>query len=522
MNTISVLLLKQGQPHDSDAAGRRPFPTRFAWPLALLLAAAYLFLVIRHVDACAGGADSSGYMNHALVLGSGRHHVPSRSIPGAGRPTGYTYCPLGFRPSTGGTLVPTYPVGTSLFILAAKEAVGWTHAFDLVIVLHAAAGLLLVFLLGRRLGFDAAWSGAAVAVTAASPLYLAYALQGMSDLPAMVWCAALALLVWHARGRPGWAIAAGAAFSVAVLIRPTDALMLVPVAAAWWPAPGEGFGVRAGARRALLFVLGGLPGAAFFCFDNLRSYGAALTTGYGDIASLFQAGVARETLAHYAHWLPVLFTPVVWLCVALPFAAARSRIAAFLLSWIAAFLGFYLCYSPTHETWWYLRFVLPAAPALVFGGLWMLRAAFARIRPRRAAAAAFAVLLLAALAEQARWCRKLDVLQTGIAEDVYPRTMAWIGEHAPARSILIAMQTSGAAFFYTRDTVVRWDQLKPPDFRRIVVQASKQGRPIYAPLFPWEKASALGRRMPGRWIAAARVGVVTIWRWAGAEPARTS
>ena len=84
-----------------------------------------------------------------------------RTIPGlpdSSAPKGL-YMALGFKPAWDGKgLVPTYPTGLPLLILAAEPLAGWKHAGDLVIILHAVAGLALVYFLGRRLGLGGPWA----------------------------------------------------------------------------------------------------------------------------------------------------------------------------------------------------------------------------------------------------------------------------------------------------------------------------------------------------------------------------
>ncbi|HZZ59428.1 MAG TPA: glycosyltransferase family 39 protein, partial [Opitutaceae bacterium] len=310
-------------------------------------------ILIRKVDACAGGSDSSGYMNQARLLAEGRIHVPMRVLPGLDT-TGfsdYLYSPLGFRPDHD-TIVPTYPIGLPLLILAAAAVVGWAQAANVVIVLHALAAVILLYALARELLLG--WRGGLVASVclAASPLFLFFSVQAMSDLPALTWVCATAWTAWRARRHAGWAVATGFCFSVAVLVRPTNVLLAPALLVAWWPLT---------ARRVLGAVAAGLPGAAGLLLYNRAAYGSPFATGYGEAGSLFQRGVVEETLAHYAHWLPLLFSPAVILFLLLPLRPSRT--AWFLFLWAFAYLAFYVCYYHTHETWWYLRFVLPAAPA---------------------------------------------------------------------------------------------------------------------------------------------------------------
>ena len=67
--------------------------------------------------------------------------------------------------------------------------------------------------------------------------------------------------------------------------------------------------------------------------------------------------------------------------------------------------------------------------------------------------------------------------------------------------------------FYNTQPVVRWDLTERSDFERLCQTASALHRPIYAPLFGFEKA-ALQRKLGGQWLAVGHAGNVTIWRLA--------
>ena len=74
------------------------------------------------------------------------------------------------------------------------------------------------------------------------------------------------------------------------------------------------------------------------------------------------------------------------------------------------------------------------------------------------------------------------------------------------------MQVSGAFFYYTDFTLVRWDQMEPGTFARVAAAAGASHRPIYAALFPFETAEALHERMPGRWTKITAIRDIGIWR----------
>jgi 4-amino-4-deoxy-L-arabinose transferase-like glycosyltransferase len=88
-------------------------------------------------------------------------------------------------------------------------------------LLHALAGVFLVFQLARACGLRAGAAVLAALLLATSPLYVFTSLTLMSDTPALVWTTAAVLLAWKSRGHPAWAGVAGLAMSAAVLVRPT-------------------------------------------------------------------------------------------------------------------------------------------------------------------------------------------------------------------------------------------------------------------------------------------------------------
>jgi hypothetical protein len=493
-------------------------PRRVVGLAVLLGVALYVCLLAHFIHACASGSDPSGYLLQARELSAGRTSFPPRIVPGLDTTglSSYLYAPLGASPSPvhPGEFVPTYPIGMPLFIAAAHLLVGWDRAFDFVILAHSLLGLGLVFALGRALAIGAAECLAAIVLLATGPLYVLCSLQGMSDLPALAWNTATALALWRARKNVAWAAAAGAALSVSVLIRPNDMLMLAPLLVAWWPygpmRPEGSF-----VRRAALLVAGGVPGCILWLSYNRLAYGGVLATGYGDVGGLFRANLLVPTLGYYARWIPVVFSPVSLLCLGLPWVARRSRAATFLAIWAGAYLAFFVTNRYMYETWRLLRYILPAAPALVLGAVmvgrllldlrWMQAVRWPRM--------ILGIALAGALAGQFVWDGALDVLYAGRGEETYPLAMSWLNANLPAGSIVLTMQASGSVNFYTHFTLVRWDELNAESFRRLAEAARLQGRALYAPLFEFERQQAMGLILQGAWQPEAKVRQLTIWRY---------
>lgn len=466
-----------------------------------------LFLAF-HVGAYAGGSDSSGYLNNARLLAAGRWTAAARLVPGLAPETlpPYTYVPLGFIPNPGHvTMTPTYPMGLSLLFAGAAALVGWTAAPALVLVAHSLAGLLLVYGLGRRTGLEPGWAWLAALLLACSPVYLMMSLQAMSDVPATVWVTAAVLAAWRSRERTSLAPVAGVAFSLAVLIRPTDLLAAAPVALALGWSP----------RRWSLFLLGCLPGAAFHGAFNLAAYGRILTTGYGHVNPEFAWANVLPALDVYVHWLPVLLTPLGLLALGLPgLGRGAPRPTALLTTWALVFPIFYLPYSHTHDDWGNLRFLLPAFPALLVGALLVARRWAGRWTAARRwwlAPAALAILL-----HGAAWSRHLHAYTVGRSERDYPLATAWLQAHLPPDAVVAAMQVSGSLLYYTKFTFIRWDMMSAADFHRIAAACAAARRPVYAVLFPFEVEDpawdAFGRHLPGHWTQVGTVREVRIWR----------
>ncbi len=491
-------------------------PLEASWRRAALVGllaalALYTLLLARHVGAVAGGSDSSGYMNHAKMLASERLHVQPRTVPGldpAAAPP-FLYVPLGFKPAWNGDgIVPTYPTGFPLFVVAASTLAGWRHAGDLAIVLNALLGVLATYGLCRALGLGRGASTLGTAIVALSPLYVFMSLQAMSDVPSLAWTSLAVLAALRSRSRASWALAAGAATAVDVLLRPTNVLAFIPVAIALGTSP----------RRWVLLALGGLPGAVFFGAHSLAAYGSLATTGYGDNSQAFLARYVPGTLLHYLVWLPVLFTPLSLLFAGLPWVRGLETRSKWLLgAWVGAYGAFYSTYECTHQTWWYLRFLLPAAPALVAGGLLVARPLFERAPrwadPGRSVGAATLAALLV-LASSFEGNRRLYTLTIGSDELRYPQLAQWMDAHVPAGAVCLAMQASGSLFYYTHYTFLRWDVLDARLEDRVEKAARASGRPLYAVLFPFEitEGGAFARKLRGRWQQVGKVQDVTIWR----------
>lgn len=481
------------------------------WPLVLIAlgAATYAWLIYKHGSPFAAGSDSSGYLNSARLLAAGQVTVPVREIPGYPPPWPfYSHIPLGFILRGETNMAPTYPIGLPLHLAAFAPLVGWEKTARVVNAVNVLAAAALLYALGRRLGVRRGWALAAIAALWLSPLWIMFALQPMSDPVAVTWTLAAILGALRSRERWTWSLAAGAALGIAVLVRPANLIL----------APAIAIALGRNARAWLGCAAGGVPFAAALLGYNARAYGSAFTTGYGFVGDAFAWANVPHNLAHFALWLPALIgAPLAVAALALPWLrvagpdTATHRLASWLLGgWAITFVGFYASYWFAGETWWYVRFLLPAFPAIIFAGLLVLQ----QLAARGGRARSLAIGLLAVgLISQPLLQRELLNYSIREGERRYFRACAWLNEHLPAGAIVASCQLSGAQYYYTAFPLLRWDQVPRDEMEKILPGLRAAQRPLYAALFKHEEESAMKEHLAGHWTKLHEIeNDVSIWQ----------
>lgn len=484
-------------------SGRRVFPVA-----AAVFLAAYGIFLLRYTSFSVGGSDSSGYINTARRMLAGTLVGRPRALDRFGLPEAWTqtFIPLGFVAGPApGTMAPYYPSGFPAHMLAAGQIFGWRRGPFIVSPLAAVGCLVLIYLLARELGLSSLWASGATAIFAAWPVFIGQAIQPMSDVTATFW--ALAAVLWSikARRRRLWALAAGAAIGMAILVRPTNVLLAVPLA----------FALPMSLPALMLVGAGGLPFAAALGAYDLHCYGSALQTGYGK-TGLFDAVAWKNfppRFRHYGGWILRSLTPLVllaWLGVTADRRAAwRDR--GLLASWFATFFLFYCLYEP-YDSFWFVRFLLPAAPALVIGAVIVVRDAAARLARPRLTAAVAAVLLAVVLFREGRVVRGEHILNTAQYESIYPQACAWAARRLPPEALVLSMVTSGALEHYTGLFYARWDWLDAQPFAPLRERVEQRGGRFFALLFPFE-IEQFPTRVPatGTWKKIGSFREATLW-----------
>ena len=493
------------------------FPLRraaFALAVAIGLGLYWVHLY-RHTCFAVGGSDSSGYANGARALANGRLVAPIAPLErfDLGDERAPAFIPLGFVSGpTARTMAPLYPVGFSLHLAAAAALLGWETGPYLASPILALLTLVLLLFAGRELGLSPLAAAGAAVILAAAPVFVFQAIQPMSDVAAAFWCLAAIFAARRARVDARWAIAAGFAFGVAVLVRPPDLLLGVPLLFA---LPLE--------RRSLLrFVLGGIPSAAILVAYNTICYGSALETGYG-LTGHWTALAWSNFPAHFAdytRWTSEEFTPLVclgWVAALFHTGIAR-RDRALLFSWFGVFFLFY-CFYGFGDAWWYTRFLLPGFAAIAIGFLLVAQdlaragAAWAAARVRRGSLAAAAITIAVAAVASAgfRNADKLHVLNMPELQASFPAACREAERVLPPGALVLSMQMSGALAYYTELTPVRWDRLDPASFGELRAKTEERGGRWFALMCAFEVPLA-APKVPGRWTFLGETKSVSLWR----------
>lgn len=487
-------------------------PWRVLRWLTLVAFLGYGWFLIRHACFAVGGSDSAGYANVARALLGGRLVEPIEGLVRFDLPDSLAnvFLPLGYvRGPRHRTMAPLYPVGFPLHLAAAASLGGSQIAPYLVSPIAALLALVLTYLVCRELGLSEGPALGGALLLAACPVFVFQAIQPMSDVVATVWCLAAILAALRSRNRPTWALAAGLCFGVAVLVRPLDALLAVPLL----------FALRLDARSLCLFALGGVPCAAVqLAFDTI-CYGSPWRTGYGSIGLWSSIAWSNfpPRLLHYSQWIGQILTPLVPLGWLLTLVNRRIawRDRALLLSWFAVFFLFY-CFYQFADAWWYTRYLLPGIPALVVGFARALSdvtgwasARSPRWRGRLVTVFAVVIVLIACVGfrNMDRW----GVLGMKRSQAAYPNSCRWVAATLPPKSLVVSMATSGALRYYTGLIPVRWDALDPEKFRDLRRRTEAAGYRWFGLLMS-EEVSAAASRVAGRWVYVGERDSVSLWR----------
>jgi hypothetical protein len=464
--------------------------------LAIVLASMLAAVAWHWNTRAASGADSYGYVSQADLWLHGTLQIDQSFAADVPWPLGgYTFSPLGYRPSAEGThIVPTYSPGLPLMMAGAKAIAGQCALF-LVVPITAAILVLATYAIGRQVGrpivgLAAAW------LVATSPAVLFMSMWPMSDVPAAaMWAVAIAFLIGDTRS--GAAIA-GVTACLAVLVRPN----LVPIAAilaAWiaWRDISSGWWRDRRQVRLPWFAAGVSIGVVAVMVIFTKLYGSPFRSGYGSLSDKFALRWVPRNFRNYGGWLVSTETPLAalgLLSLILPMGRVWTTRAAkdslwLLASCAAVVWASYLAYVTFNE-WWYLRFLLPSWPMMAIGTASVLAACY-RAGGTWGRGATVAALIVVG-AHGVRTAIDRSVFELAKQEAVYIEASRAVDAFAGPDDVIFAQQFSGSLRYYSGRLTFRYNYLDPTWLDRAVQWFHEHGHHVYF-LLTAEEVSDLRR-----------------------------
>jgi hypothetical protein len=290
-------------------------------------------------------------------------------------------------------------------------------------------------------------------------------------------------------------LASGATAGAAVLTRsnlaPLAAAPAMLLLLAAWRERRESRGAM---ERVALFLVGVLPSFVIVAWLNSLWYGSPFSSGYGALGDLYRWEHIGPNLQRYPRWLLESQTPLVLLAVAAPWFARRQPDAVMLIAFVIGTFVSYLPYFP-FDAWWFLRFLLPAYPALLaLTAATVVHGALRLPIGLRAAVPAVAIALTVwhgITYAAASWAFDTD------GEYKYAIAGRYVAEHLPERAVLLAFQHSGSARYYSGRITIRWDLLPADKLEWLLAEVERLGYVPYVLIEDWEEP-AMRERFAGR------------------------
>lgn len=449
---------------------------------------------IRYQVRVAGGLDSYGYVSTAQLIASGRlseSQPLARTITVANAMEVAT--PLGHVPSADGDVsVPRFPIGLPLVMgLLTRADSDWAFAAPL---LMAAAALFFAYKLAGPSTIAGLFGATVVAV---NPLFAAYALQPMSDVPATCWLLGAAWLALQKKS----GVAAGVGAGMAVLTRPA----LLPAALVLLLASRDDRGWQSTTGfAAALAVLVGLQ-----AFLNAALYGGVTASGYGTASHMFDVSAQRlgANIANFGKWLTYSHTPLFWLAWPLAMMRLRHEAEAWKLSLVAAAAAFPYLFYIVFDDWESSRFLLPSIALILI----LLARAVGRMVP----AMAVAVLVLVLTAASHRFLEREGIYRLASLEAKYQLVGEWFKNNTSDRAVVFASLHSGSIRMYGARQTLRWDLLPSDALASTVRELETAAFEPYLALDLPSEPPAFEERFSGQPVRIeqiARVRVVNLYR----------
>jgi hypothetical protein len=230
------------------------------------------------------------------------------------------------------------------------------------------------------------------------------------------------------------------------------------------------------------------------------------TVGYANAASLFVLKQFLPSLLHYARMLPVLLLPVIVASAPFSLLLARrhpSTVAA-CWAWIVAYAGFYAFYYASSESWFILRYIMPAMVALTAAAILVLSSLERWLVDRRGkpqwAGGLPLALAVAAILYGAWQGNRLHAYDFKRNESNILEVVDWIERSTSADDVFLCFQFSGSLHYYTDRALLRHDQLTAESWQKLS-KATRDGPDVFGVFYVFEfsDGAVIGSRFDGDW-----------------------
>jgi hypothetical protein len=280
-----------------------------------------------------------------------------------------------------------------------------------------------------------------------------------------------------------------------LMIRPNLVLLdLVPVITwlvTWRDRRAEIMASHDLRSQVLRFALGLAPAIVAIASLNTYLYGSPLTSGYGTLGDIYSWSSVWPNLTRYSLWLVQTQTPIVALVI-IPLAVPRvfpsdTRTTARLC--LASLLGLtlisYIFYSP-FDSWTYLRFLLPAYPAMFVLMAMGIRFICGKLLiPLRAPAVMLTCILC--LASAFMFTRDQFIFAARRFQQRYIQAAEYVAELTPQTAVIVCAEHSGSLRYYAHRITLRYDLLSPDTLDAALGELRAKGYRPYIVLDDWEE-----------------------------------
>jgi hypothetical protein len=232
-----------------------------------------------------------------------------------------------------------------------------------------------------------------------------------------------------------------------------------------------------------------------------------LTFGYGTIFESYSASSLPGKLFNYIRWLLETQTPLILLALVPLFVkgALRERTAGMSpRECLGVLIGLtfvsYLFYA-VFDHWYYLRFLLPAYPALFVlmaaGVVWV-----SQRLPVEARVTVAAIVCVVMMAFGVNVARSADIFNAAY-ERRHIRAAAEVASRTPEKTVVLSVQHSGSVRYYARRMTLRYDWLPADQLETAIRDLAAKGYQTWLVVDDWEL-----KEFQARFGPVSRLGLV--------------